>query len=178
MPDPEIDLLAITRGTVTAPAGCGKTHLVAEVLKRHDAAKPIFPDAHECRCRGTAWQAGQGGRPSQRLSPRDNRRLGDATDRNVSNAQRDRSGHFEAAASFSRLVVDEHQDCSIPQHAIVYYAAPAFPVCVLCDPMQAIFGWEGNELADWGEHVCTHFPLTGELTTPWRWKRSGFPAWP
>ena len=40
---------------------------------------------------------------------------------------------------------------------------PGLPVCVLGDPMQAIFGWQGNELADWDKHVCTHFPLAGEL---------------
>lgn len=42
MPDSAIDLLAISRGTVTAPAGCGKTHLLAEALKRHGASKPIL----------------------------------------------------------------------------------------------------------------------------------------
>jgi DNA helicase-2/ATP-dependent DNA helicase PcrA len=77
------------------------------------------------------------------------------------------------AASYARLIVDEYQDCSIPQHAIVYYAAPTLPTCVLGDPMQAIFGWPGNELADWDKHVCQHFPLAGELTTPWRWKNAG-----
>ena len=46
MPDAEIDLLTIQRGTVTAPAGCGKTHLVAEALRRHDAAKPILILTH------------------------------------------------------------------------------------------------------------------------------------
>jgi superfamily II DNA or RNA helicase len=40
------DLLAINRGTVTAPAGCGKTHLIAEALKRHGAAKPILILTH------------------------------------------------------------------------------------------------------------------------------------
>ena len=29
MQDNDIDLLAIDRGAVTAPAGCGKTHLIA-----------------------------------------------------------------------------------------------------------------------------------------------------
>ena len=40
------DLLAISRGTVTAPAGCGKTHLIAETLRRHNAAKPILILTH------------------------------------------------------------------------------------------------------------------------------------
>jgi hypothetical protein len=37
-----IDLLTIERGTVTAPAGCGKTHLIAQSLMRHTEAKPIL----------------------------------------------------------------------------------------------------------------------------------------
>src|SRR5690606_30138698 len=41
-----IDLLAIDRGTVTAPAGCGKTHLIAEAITRHTSAKPILVLTH------------------------------------------------------------------------------------------------------------------------------------
>ena len=201
MPDPEIDLLAITRGTVTAPAGCGKTHLVAEVLKRHDAAKPILVLTHTnagvAALRGRLDRAGVPSNAyrlatidgwAMRLTGMFPTRSGiDPAILKLANPRQDypairnaawqllKGGHVLdlLAATFSRPVVDEYQDCSIPQHAIVYYAAPAFPVCVLGDPMQAIFGWEGNELADWGEHVCTHFPLTGELTTPWRWKNAG-----
>ena len=44
--DNEIDLLSIQRGTITAPAGCGKTHLIAEALTRHDDAKPIMILTH------------------------------------------------------------------------------------------------------------------------------------
>jgi DNA helicase-2/ATP-dependent DNA helicase PcrA len=39
--------------------------------------------------------------------------------------------------------------------------------------MQAIFGWQGNERPDWDKHVCQHFRIVGELTTPWRWKNAG-----
>jgi DNA helicase-2/ATP-dependent DNA helicase PcrA len=76
-------------------------------------------------------------------------------------------------ASYARLIVDEYQDCALLQHALVFYMAPALPTVVLGDPMQAIFGWQGNELADWDKHVCEHFPLVGELTTPWRWRNAG-----
>ncbi|MFN7883606.1 MAG: UvrD-helicase domain-containing protein, partial [bacterium] len=46
MAEPEIDLLRIERGSVTAPAGCGKTHLIAEALVRHDKPKPILILTH------------------------------------------------------------------------------------------------------------------------------------
>jgi len=75
-------------------------------------------------------------------------------------------------ATYKRLIVDECQDCSIRQLPIVYYAADSLPTCILGDPMQSIFDF-GDQLADWDEHVCKHFPVVGELTTPWRWKNAG-----
>ena len=62
-----------------------------------------------------------------------------------------RDGHVNdvLAATYDRLIVDEYQDCSEIQHAIVYYAALSLRTCVLGDPMQAIFGFQGNALADW-----------------------------
>jgi DNA helicase-2/ATP-dependent DNA helicase PcrA len=81
--------------------------------------------------------------------------------------------HDVIRSTYARLIVDEYQDCSLLQHTLVYYAATALPIAVLGDPMQAIFGWQGNELADWEGHVCTHFPMAGELTTPWRWRNAG-----
>lgn len=42
----EIDLRAIERGTVTAPVGCGKTHLIAHALAGHWGNKPILVLTH------------------------------------------------------------------------------------------------------------------------------------
>jgi DNA helicase-2/ATP-dependent DNA helicase PcrA len=39
--------------------------------------------------------------------------------------------------------------------------------------MQAIFGFQGNALADWDQHVCVQFPLAAELSHPWRWVNAG-----
>ena len=46
MVEHELDLLAIERGSVTAPAGCGKTHQIAYTLTRHTAPKPILILTH------------------------------------------------------------------------------------------------------------------------------------
>jgi DNA helicase-2/ATP-dependent DNA helicase PcrA len=69
--------------------------------------------------------------------------------------------------------VDEYQDCSLAQHGIVGYAAKSLPTCVLGDPLQAIFGFGGNDLPDWASRVCRYFPVAGELSTPWRWINAG-----
>ena len=175
MPDDEIDLLAIERGAITAPAGCGKTHLIAKALTRHDATKPILILTHTnagvVALRGRLDHAGvppgsyrlmtidgwamrlfsmfpgRTGRDPELL------KLGNpATDYpniRVAAAKLLKEDHIGdiLEASYARLIVDEYQDCSIRQHALVAYAAKTLPTCVLGDPMQAIFGFGGDDLA-------------------------------
>ena len=182
---------------MTAPAGCGKTHLIAESLTRHNGIKPILVLTHTnagvVALRGRLDHAGV---PSKayRLSTIDGwamrlistfptrsahkpeilKLATPATDYpniRVAAAELLMAGHVSdiLAASYARLIVDEYQDCSIRQHVAVAYAAQTLPTCVLGDPMQAIFGFGRDDLAKWDDQVCAYFPLTGELSTPWRW---------
>jgi hypothetical protein len=73
------------------------------------------------------------------------------------------------AASYKRIIVDEYQDCSIRQHALIAHAARVLPTCALGDPLQAIFGFGNDRLAAWEEDICPCFPLSGELSNPWLW---------
>ena len=41
-----LDLLGIERGLIVAPAGCGKTQLIANALTRHTDGKPILILTH------------------------------------------------------------------------------------------------------------------------------------
>lgn len=200
MPDNDIDLLEIDRGTVTAPAGCGKTQLIAEALTRHGGKKPILVLTHTnagvFALRGRLDREGVPAR-AYRLStidgwamrlisrfparsahdPRLLKLARPGTDYpkiRVAAAKLLKAGHINdiLAASYARLIVDEYQDCSIEQHAIAACAAQTLPSCVLGDPMQAIFGFGGNRLADW-DRVLADFPLAGDLDTPWRWINAG-----
>jgi hypothetical protein len=195
----EIDLLAIDRGSVTAPAGCGKTHLIAEALTRQSGVKPILVLTHT-----NAGVVSLRGRLDRLAVPPKTYRLLtiDGWAMRVVNIFPSRSGHdpnklTDAAvnyrgirdatwkllesghisdvlqASYDRMIVDECQDCSVRQLAIVHYAAHGLRTAVLGDPMQAIFGFGNDRLAHWDDHVCKCFPLVGELTTPWRWINAG-----
>jgi AAA domain len=205
MADEEIDLLSLRRGTVTAPAGCGKTHLIARSLTRHgNAKKPILILTHTnagvAALRGRLDRAGI--RPTayrlltidgwaMRLVSMFPKRAGHdqslldlahpATDYpniRVAAARLLKTGHINdvLSASFARLIVDEYQDCSVRQHALVGFASKSLPTSVLGDPMQAIFGFGHDDLANWDDTVCEHFPLEGELATPWRWINAGAEA--
>ncbi len=84
------------------------------------------------------------------------------------------AGHINGPirATYSRMLVDEYQDCNAAQHGIVCALAQTLPTCVLGDPMQAIFGFR-DPLVHWEREAQTAFPPIGELRTPWRWNLVG-----
>jgi hypothetical protein len=198
MKSPEIDLLAIEHGLVVAPAGCGKTQLIIEALKRHKATKPILVLTHTnagvaalrerldrakvpktayrvitidgwaMRVIGTYPEAA-GLEPDTLAGP--SYPLVRETAFNLI-----ANGHVNdiLQATYSRVFVDEYQDCSITQNAVVIALAELFPTVVLGDPLQAIFTFSRDDrVANWESEVCTYFPLAGELSKPWRWINEG-----
>ncbi|WP_024821940.1 UvrD-helicase domain-containing protein [Aminobacterium mobile] len=72
------------------------------------------------------------------------------------------------SASYSKVIVDEYQDCLQIQHEIFTTISSFIPIIVLGDPMQAIFGWAG-QLVDW---KLIDFPIIELSTKPWRWEKS------
>lgn len=197
----KISLLDIDLGLVIAPAGCGKTQLIANALGEHGHSKPILVLTHTnsgvAALRNRLENAGV--EPSRyRLSTIDGWAirlistfpLRSGHDPHIIEKERPnypairnsagallKSAHVNDVieASYSRLLVDEYQDCSFRQHAIVYYAAKVLPTCVVGDQVQAIFDFGNDDLADWNKHVCKHFPLAGELSYPWRWHNAEAP---
>ena len=196
----EIDLLGIRRGSVIAPAGCGKTHLIAQALARHTGPKPILILTHTnagvVALRGRLDRFGVPA-SAYRLATLDGwamRLIGTFPLRSghdpaildllkprsdypaieVAAARLLKSGHVSDVlmASYARLIVDEYQDCNLAQHALVWFAAQALPTAILGDHMQAIFTFAGK-MPDWERQVCAAFPVAGELAIPWRWRNAG-----
>jgi hypothetical protein len=199
MAQAELSLLDIDRGLVIAPAGCGKTQLIADALRQHAAKKPILVLTHTnsgvAALRSRLARAGVSP-ASYRVTTIDAfairmismfpQRAGHDPDivegarPNYPAIREAAGGLLEAghindilAGNYVRLLVDEYQDCSIGQHAIVVHASAKLPTCVVGDPIQAIFGFGDDPLADWDKDVCGAFPLAGELTRPWRWINAG-----
>jgi hypothetical protein len=198
---PRADLLDVDRGAITAPAGCGKTELIARTLKLHAGSKPILVLTHtNAGVAALRARLDASGVPAARYrlltidgwairlastfplrteckestlrlaNPRE-----DYPNIRLASAKLLKAGHINdlLAATYARLIVDEYQDCSIRQHAIVAFASAALPTCVLGDPLQAIFNFGSDELANWDAHVCTRFPVVEQLSTPWRWINAG-----
>ena len=81
-------------------------------------------------------------------------------------------------ASYSRILVDEYQDCNQDQHQLICTLSEILPTIIFGDPMQSIFSFAGP-MPSW-QDVENHFPVICELNTPWRWINAGAPelgAW-
>ena len=190
-------ILDCTRGAIEAPAGCGKTHLIVETLQIPQT-KPYLVLTHT-----TAGVAALKKRLNQSRVPSKNYVLSTIDGwsvriaNNFSNsclmvstpdnpnvyynelrqvvARYISSGNINDAivASYSRLIVDEYQDCNQDQHNIVCSISQCIPTTVLGDPMQLIFNFRNTVIPHWQNQVLTYFPLISELTTPWRWINAG-----
>ena len=190
-------LLDHANGSVTAPAGCGKTHLIAETLHQHDSAqKPILVLTHtnagvaalrrrfkKLKISTSSYIVMTLDGWTLRLAayfPERSKIKLDALQLN--NPQSDYPAIREAAiklmkdkhltsilkANYHSCIIDEYQDCSGEQHQICLGIKEAIPTYILGDPMQAIFGWSGTPI-DWNNEVLKDFPSIGVLSTPWRW---------
>jgi hypothetical protein len=75
-------------------------------------------------------------------------------------------------SSYTGVFVDEYQDCSLVQHVLVNKLVELRPTRLIGDPLQAIFDF-GDGVVDWEKSIKPHFDELGALTVPWRWKLSG-----
>ena len=194
-------LLEIDKGTITAPAGCGKTHLVAQAVAEHESELPLLVLTHTNA--GVAALRTRIGKlgvdlKKARIATLDGWSLKlissfpirseiDPIHLLLNDPKRDYPAIREGAlnivlkghvreilrASYSRQIVDEYQDCQPDQHLLVQGLAQDLPTCVLGDPLQSIFNFTKEGTVHWEEDVLTAFPSAGELKTPWRWKLAG-----
>lgn len=74
-------------------------------------------------------------------------------------------------ASYVGIYVDEYQDCTISQHELIMRLAMILSCRILGDPMQGIFGF-GKEPLFKLEQMPPKFERLPDAVTPWRWQQS------
>lgn len=191
-------VLCSYRGLVLAPAGCGKTHLITEALNI-EADKPYLVLTHTTAgVTALKKRLNRLGVPSKNyiVSTIDGwalriAKMFPASCNIVATPENSKvfypelrskvnryitEGNLNAIllSSYSRLLVDEYQDCDLKQHALICSLSEVLPTIVFGDPMQCIFNFAGP-MPSWDADVLTHFPLIAELNTPWRWINAGAP---
>lgn len=71
-------------------------------------------------------------------------------------------------SSYDRILIDEYQDCSLLQHELAISLSGVVPTIIFGDSMQGIFEFAGATLS-WKDDIFRYFPLATELITPHRW---------
>jgi hypothetical protein len=190
-------LEGLDRGRIEAAAGCGKTEAIVQLTQAWTGRRTLIlthtlagVSALRRRLRGAnvsshryslssidSWCVNRVGEFPQRAGP-----FPDANDPDVFYPQihdgciRLLEGHAldsSLRATYGRVLVDEYQDCSPAQHAIVSQLAQLLPTFVFGDRLQAIFNFRNARVVDWDGEVIPTFPLLETLDHPWRWERVG-----
>lgn len=188
-------LLDTSRGCVTAPAGTGKTFLLAETVKSYRGGKPLLVLTHTNAGVQVLRKRLDDARVSKKfyvLSTIDGfalhlvrtfpLRAEYSVDINRINYPEMRTAavrllehhHIDAVirANFSRVLVDEYQDCTTVQHQLICSLTNLLPSCILGDPLQRIFNFKNSCLPTWGT-VQEVFSDHHTLSEPMRWIRAG-----
>ena len=198
MPD-LAEVLAACRGSgyLIAPAGFGKTHLIAEAVSRSADRQLVLTHTYagvnalrhkmrELRAREEAFRVDTIASWALRLSLSYPTTSGWTTERpsgdqwtalyRTCSALLD-SGFIRriVRASYAGLYVDEYQHCSTAQHDLVLKLARDLPCRLLGDPLQAIFDFDRLPV-DWERDIYATFECLGQMETPHRWVRAGAPA--
>lgn len=185
------ELAAATRAYVVAPAGCGKTEVIAAAVAALDSRQLVLTHTHagvgalrnrlrrygvprtRARVETIAGFALRVACAYPATSGFDVQRPRDAQWSLVYAAATrvlsTRVGKEILAASYDGAFVDEYQDCVTDQHQLVLALADVLPVRILGDPLQGIFGFKGQQLVDWDD-IDQTFVRLPDLATPWRWK--------
>lgn len=184
-------LLGVRLGSVVAPAGHGKTELIARVAalgRRTLVLTHTHAGVHALRARMkrlgvdpkvaaidtiASWSSRYAsafpavGRPLGRMP-----QGGEWSDvyRGGADVLSISAVQSVLRASYDRILVDEYQDCDLFQHALVCTLSEHLPTIVFGDPMQGIFGFRGNPSVSWDGDVFPQFPLVGTLLEPMRWR--------
>ncbi|MBF4209233.1 hypothetical protein EI533_16005 [Pseudomonas donghuensis] len=181
------------RGFVIAPAGYGKTHLIAMAVRASTAKQLVlthtFAGVNSIKTKMAAlgvpaskYQVDTIASWSLRLCLAYPKTSGCNTDSPADSEQWNRlytscsallTKTFirrAVASTYAGVYVDEYQDCSGLQHRLVCSLADFLPCRLLGDPLQAIYDFDDAKPVDWKAHVFPRFECLGQLETPWRWK--------
>lgn len=184
-------LLAEAPCVVILPAGCGKTHLVAASARAaSDLGKRVLILTHthagvdEIRRRARGFDVPSNATKIATIDSWSHRLVSSFpysssyacaeeivwSEVHEAMARLLDNPHIQAMVrdSYDYVVVDEYQDCSLPQHAFVMAVADLVPTVILGDPLQAIYGF-GGPLVDWSTDLSV-FPTFGMPIVPWRWR--------
>ena len=192
MPEPS-DLASSGNAAIVAPAGHGKTELIGKVAalgRRSLILTHTHAGVHAIRSRlkrlgiehsavavdtiagwSTRYSHSFPGTAQPPPDPPENAQHWDQLYRGASLTLDVSAVREIVEASYDRVLIDEYQDCGRLQHDLAKAMSSIVPTVIFGDPMQGIFEFAGATLR-WEDEIHPHFPYSGTLPVPHRWKDS------
>ena len=80
---------------------------------------------------------------------------------------------YYLSCTYSHLIVDEYQDCTLLQHGFVLRLSEVLKTHILGDPLQGIFDFNDTLVdLDSNQHMTGFNENVQRLVVPWRWKNN------
>jgi DNA helicase-2/ATP-dependent DNA helicase PcrA len=190
--------LAIARaqsGFVEAPAGCGKTEAIVETVRTYcDGCQLVLTHTHAgvdvLRQRFRKYGVARGKYHVDtiagwawgwvRMFPRNAAYSGPMNFAEWNDVYAAMCNLFHKdfvkqgiLNSYSGVIIDEYQDCTVPMHAVIVELKRVLPCRVLGDDLQGIFGFRNQTLVSWSDVRAEFGSDLGALRTPHRWIEAG-----
>jgi superfamily I DNA/RNA helicase len=185
-------MLAEPRGFAVAAAGCGKTELLGRIVADERSGRQlVLTHTHAgvaaikkrlvelrvpaakynldtiagwCLRYGAAYSEISGVRADAEADPD-----WEAAYPGAERVLRTPLGGRVVGQSYNGVLVDEYQDCSQKQHAVVQALSARLACRAVGDPLQAIFDFRDDPCVTW-DAICSDFKvLENVLLQPWRW---------
>lgn len=174
-----------------APAGCGKTETIADIIGSKEQAKKYLILTHtnagvECiskRLRKKKISSKQYQihtiasfcykyvNAYPRLSKMENINKSDynETYKGMTILLKNKNIQRVLVNTYNQVLIDEYQDCTKLQHDLIVTLSKIIPCKLFGDPLQGIFEFR-DKLVKWDE-VKNDFADAGTFEYPWRWEK-------
>lgn len=177
-------------GIIIAPAGCGKTETITNIIKKYDKVKKILVLTHT-----NAGVENIEKRIKKHDIPESNcsiytitsfcskyvksfRKLSKITDDSfnqihigMNNLLNNKHIKKIIKNTYSFLLVDEYQDCNLIQHSIIKKISNIIDFKIFGDPLQSIYDFKESSVKI-DKIINVDYKLLGYMTYPWRWSNN------
>ncbi len=177
-------------GIIIAPAGCGKTESIINIVKEYKDSKKVLILTH----------TNAGIENIEKRLKKNNivnskyniytiasfcsryvscfKKLSETSDDSyeqiyigMNNLMNNKHIQHIIQSTYSMMLVDEYQDCTLIQHDVIKNISNLIAFKVFGDPLQSIYNFENCNIKI-NEIINTDYKLLGNMNYPWRWDKT------
>lgn len=177
-------------GIIIAPAGCGKTESVINIVKEYKDSKKVLILTHT---NAGIENIEKRLKKNNIINSKYNiytiasfcskyvscfKKLSEISDDSyeqlyigMNNLMNNKHIQYIIQSTYSLMLVDEYQDCTLIQHNVIKKISNLIAFKVFGDPLQSIYNFENSNIKI-NEIINTDYKLLGNMNYPWRWDKT------